>query len=76
MKILEIKGLILDFFYLALKVSFKLILDIDNKGLKISRIFLKKDFELWLYNKNDILIVVFIINLSKNNSIIKKWNTK
>ena len=44
-----------------------------QKSLEIFKTFLKKDFKLWLYNKSNILFAVFILALSKVDSIIEKW---
>lgn len=57
---------------MILGIFLKLILDIINKGLKISKILSKKDFNFWLYNKSDVLGAVLVLNSPKTNSDIKK----
>ena len=70
--ILKIKYSILGFFQLVLKVFLKFTLDIINKSLKISKIFLKQGFKFWPYNKTDIVIIIGILSSLKIDNIIKK----
>lgn len=55
-----------------LKVFSKLASDIINKSLRISKIFLEKDLELWPYKKSDVLIAVLMLGLSKVDSTTEK----
>ena len=61
---------------LVLRISFKLILNIINKSLEVFKIFLKDDFKLRLYNKSEILVATFILDLklivSQRNKIANK----
>ena len=55
-----------------MEVFLEFAINIINKNLEIFIIFSKKNFELWLYNKSDILIAVFILNILKTDNVIKK----
>ena len=60
------------FLLIGIRSFSKLILDIVNKDLRISKIFLKESFKVKLCNRNSILITAFIIGLSKVDGAIKK----
>ena len=47
-------------------------MDIIYKKLKFSEIFLNKNLKFWCYNKNNALILIFILSLSKVNITTKK----
>ena len=66
------KCLILSFFQLILKISFKHTLNIINKGLKTFKIFFKKDFKVESYYKNSVIMTSFILGPFKTDNIIKK----
>lgn len=53
------------------KSFFEFTLDVDNKNLEITKVFLEKNFKLWLYDKNSALVAEFMLGLSKNNNVIK-----
>ena len=55
-----------------MEIPFKLILDIINKNLREIEIFLEKNLKFRLRDKNGALVAIFILNLSKINSAIKK----
>ena len=59
------KGVMLNFgfFLTGIKSFFKITLNVINKSLKISKILLKKGFEVGIYNKNSTLIMAFILGL-------------
>lgn len=59
-----------------MEVFFELTLDIVNKSLEISEIFLEKDFEIELYNKNGALVIAIMLGPPDANSAIKKENGK
>ena len=61
---------------MVLRVFFKLILYIINKILRISKVFLKKNFKIKLYDKNSALIVVFVLSPPKINNTIEKYAWK
>ena len=61
---------------MILKIFSKFAQDFINKDLKISKIFLKKGCEFWLYNKNNTLVATFVLNLLEIDYIIKKWDNK
>ena len=61
---------------MILEISPKLTLDTINKSLRTSEIPIEEDFELKLYNKNSVLMVAFIPNLSKANKTMKKYSGK
>ena len=49
----------------------KLTLNIINKDLKISKIFLKKDFKIRLYDKSNILMAMLMLGTFETNNVIK-----
>lgn len=57
---------------MVVEVSTELALDIINKSLKISKVFLKCDFKIRLHNKSSTLVVILILGLLKANNTIKK----
>ena len=57
---------------MVVRVFPKLILDIINKSLKIFKVLLEENFKIKLYNKSNILIMVFILSLFKADSIIEE----
>ena len=60
---LKVEGVISTFFQLIFEVSSKLILNAINKNLEVSKVFLEESFEVRLYNKSDIFVAVFMLNL-------------
>ena len=73
---LKIWYFISDFFQLVLEVFPKFTSNIINKNLKISKVFLKWNFEVKLYNKNGVFMVVFILDLFDIDGAIEKWDGK
>ena len=69
---LELKCLVLGIFQLILRISPKFTPNIINKSLRILKYFLEKSFKVRLYNKNDALIMLFMISLSKTKGAIEK----
>ena len=64
--------LISNFFQLVVGVSSKLILDIINKSLRISKVFSEKSFELRLCNQNGTFLTTCVLNLFNSDGIIEK----
>ena len=64
--------LILSFFKLVLGVSSKITLNIVDKNLGISKVFLKEDFEFKIYNWSDAFAAAIILGPFENDNIIKK----
>lgn len=73
---LEMQRLVLGFFKLILGVPIKLIPNIKNKGLEISKIFKGKSFEFWPYDWSSILIVTPMLCSPKAHGAIMKWSCK
>lgn len=57
---------------MVLRIFYKLILDIIDKGLKIFKVFLKKGFEVGPQNKNGAFITMLILSLLDADSARKK----
>ena len=64
------------FFQLILEVFSKLILNIANKNLRISKVFLKEGFKVRPCNKSDTLVIAFMLSPPKTNSAIEEKSTK
>lgn len=53
-------------------VSSKLTPNSINEDLRVIKIFLEKNFEFRLYNKNGALVAMLIMDLTKTNSATKE----
>ena len=73
---LKVGGVILSFFQLVLAVSFKLIPDAINKGLKVSKVFLKENLEVRLCNQSGALMPLLMLGPSGIDTAIKKCGGK
>lgn len=73
---LEVRYQVLNFFQLVLEIFSKLVLNIVNQSFRISKIFLKKSFELKLHDEDNALLAMFILSLLQVNNTIKKWDCK
>lgn len=71
MEVSKIKDIILGFFQLILKISFKLINDIVNKGLRVNKVFSEKGLEVRPNDRSGAFIAAFVLFLSKSNKAIK-----
>ena len=69
---LNVRYIISSFFQLALRVSSKLTPYVADKGLKISKVFLKKSLEVRPYDWNDTLIVALLLDQSKIDGAMEK----
>ena len=76
LKILGVGYPVLGVFSLILGVPLKLTLDTINKGLETFKIFLKKGFKLWSYDKSGVFVTALILSLFKANRTVKKWDYK
>ena len=74
--ILEVWCPVLGLFQLVLRVSFKLILNIIDKSLKIPKVFLEKGFEIRPNNRKNTFMAILVLNLSEVNNITKVLNSK
>ena len=57
---------------MILEILSKLTLDIMNKGLGITKVFLKEDFEYWLYDWNDNLVATLMFSPLKAKNAMEK----
>ena len=64
---MKVGGVISSFFQLVLGVPSKLILDIIDKGLEISKVFLKENLTIKSHNRIDAFVAAFILKLSEAN---------
>lgn len=69
---LKVKYSVLNFFQLVWRVFLKLTLNDINKSPEISKILIKKSFEIQLFDNNAALLVAFILSILKINSVTKK----
>lgn len=64
---------------MVLRVLSKLILDIFNKDLRCSKVFLEENFEVKSCDRSGALVATLILNPSKANKAIEiksiKWGT-
>lgn len=57
-------------------ISFKLILNTINKGLKVSKVFLEEIFEFGSRDWNDVFVVSLMLGLSKIDDAMEKYGGK
>ena len=57
---------------MILEILSQLTLDIMNKGLGITKVFLKEDFEYWLYDWNDNLVATLMFSPLKPKNAMEK----
>lgn len=68
---LKVECLVLSFFKLKLKIFSKLILNVIDKSIKVSKVFLEEDFKVGLCDISSTFIVIFMLGLSENNYTTK-----
>lgn len=61
---------------MVLRVSSKFTPYIINEGLRISKVFLEKDFELWPSDWSGALVTAFMLGLSKVDGATKEFGSK
>lgn len=52
---------------ISIKVSFKLTPDVDDKGLRVPKVFLEESFETKLYNKSGAFMTRLVLGSFKAN---------
>lgn len=73
---LNVGCLVLDFFKLILRIPFKLVLDVNNKGMRILDVFLEEDFKIKPHNQSNILVATLILGLFEANNTTKESSYK
>ena len=73
---LKIRGVVSSLFNLVLGVLFKLAPNAINKSLKLSKVFLEKDFKLWPCDWSKVFVTAFILGLSKADYATEKIGGK
>lgn len=61
---------------MILRVFFKLIPDIINKGLEVSKHFLEKYLEVGLCNRSGVPVATLVLGRSKIDCAIEIWDDK
>ena len=61
---------------MILEVTLKFTLNVINKSLEISKVFLKNIFKLSLCDRSDALIAALVLCISKTDYATKKWGGK
>ena len=69
-------GVVSGFFQLVLGVPFKLTPDAINKGLGVSKIFLKEDLKLWPRDQNVALVAMLVLGQSNTDSATEQSSDK
>ena len=65
------ESVVLSFFLLILKVSFKLAPDAINKNLGVLKVFLERSFKFWLCNWSGALVAALLLGPSETDSATK-----
>ena len=76
LKVLKVGGVISNFFQLILRVLFKLTLDIIDKGLRVSKVFLKKGLKIKLRNWSSALVAALVLGLSEADRATEEFGGK
>ena len=69
---LKVRCPILGLFQVLLGVISKLIPDIVDKSLRISKILFEKSFKIGSCDKSSALVATYVLNLSKADEVIEK----
>lgn len=69
---MEAKYLVLGFFQLVLRVSFKLISDTVNRGLRAFEVFPEEDFEVRLRDRSSAFMMMFALSLIEADGVMEK----
>ena len=70
------RGIVLNFFWLILRVSFKLTPNAINKNLEVFKVLLEEIFEIKLYDRSGNFVAVLMLSLSKPDDATKILGNK